>query len=700
MSSAAEAKRCTLFPRVDADEVAACVRRRPSRPLTASVATLAALADCFEGAWAGPVHVGFNPASGCLSLSVPLEAHPSSGGDPALRAVVEGLLGVSDEARSREASWATWKASAESGEAAAESWANVALGALERATGLCVCDRTVHAHTGAVVLTLALPFDEGPRPAQFRYCPAYLTLLPGVVHEGYDVGVSEQFWEGVERAHYLCGDGLRRAVTPILRGWVASSVTALGQRRGFRPRAGEGATNRLYLWGPPGVGKSEFVKVMGPALEAALRGSVDPGIKVEVVKVQLNALTRSEFRGASRVKGISDMSIERVCGQSLDKGHVVVLHFEENPEEEGTQDELYECGEELLRALLGGKGMAGGAGLVWVVTTSNYPPSNLVRGRLEGVEGAACVQMETTGDAEAIRAWAVRRLAAAVTKAMPDRHVSVSVSPDFPCRHAVPVDLRSLGTWWNTLAFHAVQACTAVDESTERERGDKGNGDSALSPLAVHFDVDTEGHCAVRASSSGAAGAGVVRLHTEDGNFWMAAPPLDGRTELPERVVQVLWMHRLNWLRPAVVAVRGAPERQAEVAAAIEDLVRTWATAGPQFAVKRVALELRTEADKVRLFGSNSSVQGGLFAWIAGEVNGGHMQDESILGVVVLRVTHEGQFAARELLEASQSRTHRLAVRKDRLLFLVLPLGDDNDLEGTAEKVLQPPLLSRCHVVV
>ena len=727
VSAAAEAPRCTLFPRVDADEVAACVRRRPSRPLTSSVAALAALAERLESAWAGPVHVGFNPASGSLSVSVPLVASPRSSSASSadtyepqvLRAVVEGLLGVSHHAERLEASWAKWKAAAVDdtigGRSTPDAWANVALSALERSTGYCVSDRTVHVHTGAVVLSLAPPSTEGPRASPFRFCPSYFRMrmqqhemsgesspstgeettgdvVQGIVHDA--------FWEAVERAHYLAGDELRVRVSALLRAWVASSVAALGQRRGFRPRPG---VKRVYLWGTPGVGKSEFVKVMVPALEVALRGCFDPSIKVEAVKVQLNALTMAEFRGASRVRGISDMSIERICEQSLQKGNVVVLHFEENPEEEGTQDDLFECGEELLRALFGtghnsmGKAKNGtpeASGLVWVVTTSNYPPSKLVQGKLDGIDGSALVRMGREVDDKATRAWAIRKLTAAVTGAMPERDVSVIVFPAFPCQHAESSDLRSLGSWWNTLAFHAVRVSMDVSELCLS----KGR---ASAPLTVYFESDDYGKCSVRAVERGDAEIGaeaIVRVHAEDGIFWSAPPPLEAGTNLPERVVQVVWMHRLNWLRPAVIAVRGSHDRQRSVASAIEDVVRSWS--GPQYVVKRIELELRTDADKVRLFGSKSSVQGGLFAWIAGEVNGGHMTEESILGVIVLRVSHEGQFAAREVLEASESRTHRLAVRKDRLLFLVLPLGNEGEGESAAdERVLQPQLLSRCHAV-
>jgi hypothetical protein len=57
--------------------------------------------------------------------------------------------------------------------------------------------------------------------------------------------------------------------------------------------------------------------------------------------------------------------------------------------------------------------------------------------------------------------------------------------------------------------------------------------------------------------------------------------------------------------------------------------------------------------------------------------------------VQVARVNGTGQFILRELLESGQSSTHRLSVRKVRIIFL-LNISD----------LMQPQIVSRAHEVV
>ncbi len=62
------------------------------------------------------------------------------------------------------------------------------------------------------------------------------------------------------------------------------------------------------------------------------------------------------------------------------------------------------------------------------------------------------------------------------------------------------------------------------------------------------------------------------------------------------------------------------------------------------------------------------------------------------LGILVhqvARVNGTGQFILRELLESGQSSTHRLSVRKVRIIFL-LNISD----------LMQPQIVSRAHEVV
>ena len=95
------------------------------------------------------------------------------------------------------------------------------------------------------------------------------------------------------------------------------------------------------------------------------------------------------------------------------------------------------------------------------------------------------------------------------------------------------------------------------------------------------------------------------------------------------------------------------------------------------------------EGDKVKVFGAPDEIQGGLFKFI-NEVNNPNLEDQSKYAVVVAHVSVTGQFMLRELLESGQSTTHRLAVNKDRVMF-ILSVNNGEDL--------QPQFFSRAHEI-
>jgi hypothetical protein len=95
------------------------------------------------------------------------------------------------------------------------------------------------------------------------------------------------------------------------------------QARGFAPGRTQLA---LYLHGPPGIGKSQLVTLLATSLQTLLRGFFAPGMAVQVVKLPLNSLTVAALHSISIVRGISDMSVERMIEQHLTKGNVVRPH--------------------------------------------------------------------------------------------------------------------------------------------------------------------------------------------------------------------------------------------------------------------------------------------------------------------------------------------------------------------------------------
>jgi hypothetical protein len=95
------------------------------------------------------------------------------------------------------------------------------------------------------------------------------------------------------------------------------------QARGFAPGRTQLA---LYLHGPPGIGKSQLVTLLATSLQTLLRGFFAPHMAVQVVKLPLNSLTVAALHSISVVRGISDMSVERMIEQHLTKGNVVRPH--------------------------------------------------------------------------------------------------------------------------------------------------------------------------------------------------------------------------------------------------------------------------------------------------------------------------------------------------------------------------------------
>jgi hypothetical protein len=66
-----------------------------------------------------------------------------------------------------------------------------------------------------------------------------------------------------------------------------------------------------------------------------------PLLLVQVVKLPLNALTVAALHSIATVRGISDMSVERMIEQHLAKGNLVVLHLEECPQQPELQEALF-----------------------------------------------------------------------------------------------------------------------------------------------------------------------------------------------------------------------------------------------------------------------------------------------------------------------------------------------------------------------
>jgi len=143
-------------------------------------------------------------------------------------------------------------------------------------------------------------------------------------------------------------------------------------------------------------------------------------------------------------------------------------------------------------------------------------------------------------------------------------------------------------------------------------------------------------------------------------------------------------------LKPGVVVVTGGEAARGEVES--ELLEQAVCVAG-ESGTKVVRVELRAEGDKEKVNGHQSQIRGGLFKAIDdfNNPNNAGGSSEGLL-VIVCKVNETGQYMLRELLETNgESRTHRYAIRKDRVLFI---------LSVDAQASLQEMTVSRAHALI
>lgn len=144
-----------------------------------------------------------------------------------------------------------------------------------------------------------------------------------------------------------------------------------------------------------------------------------------------------------------------------------------------------------------------------------------------------------------------------------------------------------------------------------------------------------------------------------------------------------------GWVKPGVVVMSHGGDEEAVVRAGIE-------AAGREGCIV-TRLELREDDDKGRVYGHASEIRGGLFKLIDDCTNvnreaGDAGEEGAKACVIVCHVNEVGQYMLRELLDSGEiSRTHRHAISKDRVLFVVV-------VDAGAH--LQAMTRSRAHVIL
>ena len=340
-----------------------------------------ALTHLFSEAGFAP-SVNFNVGSGELSLTVPLFAKEGHAAVKAQQAVVCVMLAAFPEQVALEQAYADYRqrcapaGKPERGADSSDLLANRCLAVFAKQTGVCISQRTILAGSRTMKLSFAQCDDlSGAKERKmFRYSPCYSALAgfsnvashsilqqgsPQELQAALDAArqqlISEMegcFWHNVAAFPYVATPSLRKALGDKLRCYLASGLG--DPAGGFMPPPDTELS--FFLLGGAGTGKSTMVAAFAQALQATLCRFVDTCRRVDIVKVPLNGLTPESLGMILRVQGISDMSIERLLEQSVQRGSTALLHLEEIPEDPALQEVLVSTVKGMLTRLRTGAG--------------------------------------------------------------------------------------------------------------------------------------------------------------------------------------------------------------------------------------------------------------------------------------------------------------------------------------------------------
>jgi hypothetical protein len=442
----------------------------------------------------------------------------------------------------------------------------------------------------------------------------------------------------------------------------------------------------LYMHGLAGVGKSAFVKVLREALQSVVRAKLDPFRSVEVVRIPLNTTTPKDLHNVIYVKGLSDWSIERIVEQTLCKNGFVIVHLEENPEDQALQTELFALVHSMLNKTF--DRYPDKRGQVIVVFTSNYEPSPEIRSLVGGERGV--MELQAPGP-EVRTEWCQRSITGLMQRTAARGGVKapafeVDVASVLPTR----VDMRQLDAWKQSVGYFLTQHVAA--------RGASGESWGCERVLIHLSPVGVGGlrlRCEFTDALSGARCSQPLELFSADGILMCpveykarirANDALSGDTQM--RLLALSEMVRREFIKPGVVVVQGGNSgaRAAEVKRISHSL--GW-MCGPATTLTSLSLQARHDEDKASITGDPDPTYGRLPRFIS-SING-PAQSKDALGVVLVECNVHGQFILREYLESDVSRTHVTAVRKERVLF-VLNLDDG--------QALSPQVRSRANVIL
>ena len=263
--------------------------------------------------------------------------------------------------------------------------------------------------------------------------------------------------------------------------------------------------------------------------------------------------------------------------------------------------------------------------------------------------------------------------------------------------------MRFLHKWCTSVAYHVsehvgshhdlplVQGTPLVVTVSNCTHGQPGEtftvnaviGGDALPPLMLACERDNGGlvypasSIAHERDGHSCSTEGCGGSARDDGCTNMEGADSDGGLEICDcsRVMCLLDMCMAGWLRPGVVVLSGGRNAVVEC---VVDLAKVAASrSGDPVRVERVVL--RCEQDKSLVYGHASEIRGGLFKAIDDCTNENNADElAGCACIVVCEVNQVGEYMLRELLDSGEmSTTHRFAIRKDKVLFVVAVEGGE-----------------------
>ena len=601
----------------------------------AGIVALRALAD---EAGVGPATLGYGEsAPGVVSLALPNATGAARPNDLLV------LLGLHPSATPEQS--------------------NDALDALERNHRIRVVARKFY---GAKGMRVSFARAEDPSYSAFRFSPSALRLSP-VDAAKHTVDRQLESTRRVELAHemtrelfshlsaeenYMMDDALHAALTASLPAYFSAGIRA-GQERGFLPPPRlDSPPVGMYLWGAPGIGKSTFVTAFSRSLRFVLRQHVDPAIDVRVVKVPLNAMTVHTLTNVLSIQGISDWSVERVMEQSIVKGHLVLLHLEEAPENADAQTDLLACVHTMLAKFF--RRYHEFASNVLLMVTSNYAPA------VEALKGRAVPVVVKHPSPRAQLTWC-RRVFLRNVPGLSDVELDA-------CPTSTTGDVRPLNAFWLSVGY----ALTTTSSTATSKDIQAGKRKAIVKWNAAHPKQVLVGWDSSPAQS----------LVSNDGFFFFpSAAATSASGGISPKLATVLDMAVSGFLTPGVVVLRPHPEkaeRNLQAAHEMEQTLIAALDARARAAGRGLSLsdrlELTREEDEIKVLGDEGEIRGGLVKFIDDATNPNVKRSRSLPDVCVVRavVNELGSLFLREMLEAGdKSRTHRLGISKRGLVFLI-----------------------------